>query len=114
PPSLTNSRKDNASPAISSTAFGKRPPDLPPVRLMNMGFAVICPLARHRRPHIRFLFIGPYLCSTLPSDPTSRRRPCASLPFTSIRLGRDLHPQAVEHARRTKKRTRFRASLCKL
>ena len=28
---------------------------------------------------IRFLFIGPRVCSTLPSDPTSRRRPCASL-----------------------------------
>ena len=23
-----------------------------------MGFAVTCPLARHRRPPIRFLFIG--------------------------------------------------------
>ena len=28
---------------------------------------------------IRFLSIGPRLCSTLPSDPASRRRPCASL-----------------------------------
>src|ERR1700680_2058525 len=60
------------SPAISSTAFDTRPPDLPPVSLMDVGFAMIGPLARHRRPHIRFLSIGPYLCSTLPSDPTSR------------------------------------------
>jgi len=30
-------------------------------------------------PHIRFLFIGSHLCSTLPSHPASRRRPCASL-----------------------------------
>ena len=36
---------------------------------------------------VQFLSFGPYLCSTLPLDPTSRC-PCASLPFTSIRLGR--------------------------
>jgi hypothetical protein len=30
-------------------------------------------------PPIRFLYIGSRFCSTLPSDPTSRRRPCASL-----------------------------------
>ena len=44
-----------------------------------MDFAIICPLARTGRPHIRFLFVGSRLCSTLPSDPASRRRPCASL-----------------------------------
>ena len=31
------------------------------------------------RPCIRFLPIGSRLCSTLPPDPTSRQRPCASL-----------------------------------
>jgi hypothetical protein len=90
----------NRSPAISSTAFDTRPPDLPPASLMDTDFAIICPLVRHRRPLIQFLSIGPYLCSTLPSDPTSRSRPCASLPFTSIRLGRDFHSLAAEHARR--------------
>src|SRR5216684_5250370 len=30
-------------------------------------------------PRIRFLFVAPHLRSTLPSDPASRRRPCASL-----------------------------------
>src|SRR5215813_6575509 len=60
------------SPVISSTAFHARPPDLPPVPLMDMGFAVVCHLARHRRPLIRFLFIGPRVCSTLPPDHTSR------------------------------------------
>ncbi len=30
-------------------------------------------------PPIRFLSIGSHFCSTLPSDPASRRRPCASL-----------------------------------
>src|SRR6266536_4004837 len=45
--SVTNSR----SPEISSTAFDTRPPDLPPAPLMEMGFAITCSLARHRRPH---------------------------------------------------------------
>ena len=70
------------SPEVSSIAFDAQPPDLPAVRLMDMGFAILCPLARHRRPHIRFLFIGSRLCSTLLSGPASRRvlfRPCASL-----------------------------------
>jgi hypothetical protein len=46
---------------------------------MDMGFAVIRPLARHRMPRIRFLFIGSCVCSTLPSDPASRQSRCASL-----------------------------------
>jgi hypothetical protein len=98
------------SPVISSTAFDTRPPDLPPASLMDTDFAITCPLVRRRRPQIQFLSIGPYLCSTLPSDPASRRRPCASLPFTSIRLGRDSHPLAVEHARRTTKGARLKAA----
>jgi hypothetical protein len=61
------------SPEVSSTAFDAQPPDLPPVRLMDMGFAVIGPLARHRRPLIRCLFIGSRLCSALLSGPASRR-----------------------------------------
>src|SRR5206468_9120654 len=62
-----------------STAFRTQPPNLQPVPLMDMGFAVMCPLVRHRMPQIRFLYIGSYVCSTLLSDPASRRRPCASL-----------------------------------
>jgi hypothetical protein len=49
------------------------------VPLMDLDFVVASPLVRHRMPLIRFLFIGPYVCSTLLSDPASRRRPCASL-----------------------------------
>jgi hypothetical protein len=81
----------NRSPAISSTAFYARPPDLPPAPLVDTGFAITCSLAQRRRPSIRFLSIGPRVCSTLPSDPTSRSRPCASLPFTSTRLEEDFH-----------------------
>jgi len=46
---------------------------------MDMDFAVTSQLVRPRMPLIRFLFIGPYFCSTLLSDPASRRRPCALL-----------------------------------
>src|SRR6202049_764697 len=70
------------SPEVSSTAFDAQPSDLPPVSLMDMGFAISCSLARHRRPPIRFLFIGSHLCSALLSGPVSRRvlfHPCASL-----------------------------------
>src|SRR5271167_3026265 len=69
----------NRSPVVSSTAFSAPPPDLPPLALMDMGFAAHCQLARKYRPRIRFLSIGTRFCSTLPSDPILRRRPCASL-----------------------------------
>src|SRR5271157_1912246 len=67
------------SPEVSSTAFRTQPPNLQPVPLMDMGLTVSCPLARHRMPLIRFLYIGSYVCSTLLSDPPSPERPCASL-----------------------------------
>src|SRR5664279_3302663 len=69
----------NRPPVVSSTAFRAPPPDLPPLALMDMGFAAHCQLARERRPLIRFLSIGTRFCSTLPSDLASRQRPCASL-----------------------------------
>src|SRR3954451_19527293 len=46
---------------------------------MDMDFAVSRPLVRPGLPHIRFLYVRSWLRSTLPSDPASRRRPCASL-----------------------------------
>src|ERR1039457_6802933 len=74
-----DSRTNGRSPEVSSTAFRTQPPNLQPVPLMDMGFAVIGQLARHRMPQIRFLYIGSHVCSALLSDPASRRRPCASL-----------------------------------
>jgi len=70
------------SPEVSLTAFDAQPPDLQPVPLMDMDFAVVCPLVQHRMPQIRFLYIGSRLCSALLSGPASRRvlfHPCASL-----------------------------------
>jgi hypothetical protein len=67
------------SPEVSSTAFRAPPPDLPPALLMDMGFAVMCPLAQRRRPHYLVLVhrLAPLLHAS--SDSASRRRPCASL-----------------------------------
>jgi hypothetical protein len=78
------------SPEVSSIAFHAQPLDLPPVPLMDVDFAIMCSLARHRRPHIQFLSIGSRVCSTLLSDLTSRFGPCALL---SLRLH-----QAVKRA----------------
>jgi hypothetical protein len=66
-------------PEVSSTAFPAHPPDLHPRPLMDEDFAVSRPLVRPGLPDIRFLFVGSRFCSTLLSDPASRRRPCASL-----------------------------------
>ena len=96
-------RPEGRSPEVSSTAFRAQPPDLQPVPLMDMDFAISCPLVRRRMPLIRFLFIGSRVCSTLLSDPASRRRPCASLSLHLHQVGEDFHLQAVEHARHTTK-----------
>ena len=66
------SRTRRRSPEVRPTAFNARPPDLPPRPLMAVDFAITCSLVRPGRPRYR-------LCSALPSDPASRRRPCASL-----------------------------------
>ena len=50
------------SPEVSSTAFSAQPPDLPPVCLVDAGFAVHCQLAPPRRLIIRF-------CSSAPTHP---------------------------------------------
>jgi hypothetical protein len=69
----------NRPPEVSSIAFHAQPPDLPPVPLMDVGFAIIGSLARHRRPQIQFLSIGSRVCSTLLSDFASRLSPRVSL-----------------------------------
>src|ERR1035438_5117986 len=103
----------NRSPAIRLTAFNTQPPNLPPAPLMDLDFAVIGQLVRRRRPHIRFLSIVSRLCSTLPSDPASRRQPLR-FAITSPPSGceGDLHPQAINHARRTNERAAPKSSPC--
>ena len=91
-------------PGVSTTAFTTHLPDLQPWPLMDMDFGISSPLVRPVLPHIRFLFVRSRLCSTLPSDPASRRRPCAQLhPSPSSGWVEDLHLRAVVHARHTAK-----------
>ena len=66
-------------PGVRPPAFIAHPPDLQPWPLTDMDFVTSCSLVRPILPHIRFLFVESRLCSTLPSDPASRRRPCVSL-----------------------------------
>ena len=66
-------------PGVRTSAFIARPPNLQPQPLTDMDFMTICSLVRLELPHIRFLSVRPQFCYTLPPDPASRRRPCASL-----------------------------------
>ena len=76
------SRTNGRPPEVSSTAFSTQTPDLQPVHLMD-GLRDHVPARPAPLPLIRFLYIASYFCSTLLSDPASRRRPCTSL---SLRL----------------------------
>jgi hypothetical protein len=93
------------SPEISrgKTDRAARPPDLPPQSLMAVDFAIIGSFIRSGRPRIRFLSIGPRLCSTLPSDPASRRCPCASLILRHHQAGWRTSTSQADHARHTEK-----------
>jgi hypothetical protein len=68
------SETGSRSPEVSSIAFHAQPLDLPPVPLMDVCFAIICPLARHRRPPIQFLSIGSRVCSIKLSMLGSQKR----------------------------------------
>ena len=72
-------RTTDRPPGVNSAAFTTHLPNLPPRLLMVMAFAITCLLCQPGRPYIGFLFVRSWICSTLPSDPASQRRPCASL-----------------------------------
>jgi len=72
---------------------------------MDVGFAIICSLARHRRPQIQFLFIGSRVCSALLSDPPRSDALRFTNPFSSGWVG-DFHPQAIETCSAHKSRAR--------
>jgi hypothetical protein len=93
------------SPEVSSTAFDAQPPDLPPVCLVEAGFAVLCQLAPHRRP------LHPVLVHRLAPLIHASFRP--RLTTTPLRFSSpspppgwagDFHPLAVEHVRHTKQK----------
>ena len=100
-PPVTQDSKGR-SPEVSSTAFGAQPPDLPPVRLMEMSFAIIGSLAPHRRPHYPVLVhrLAPLLhASFRPRLTTTPLRFAITSPPSGWE--EDLHLQAVDHARHT-------------
>src|SRR5437588_5445895 len=93
------------SPEVNSTAFDAQPPDLPPVCLVDAGFAVLCQFAPHRRP------LHPVLVHRLAPLIHASFRP--RLATTPLRFSSpspppgwtgDFHPQAVEHVRHTIKK----------
>src|SRR6266567_8714707 len=95
------------SPEVSSTAFDAQPPDLPPVCLVEVGFAVICQLAPHRRPHHPVLVhrLAPLIhASFRPRLATTPLR--FSSPSPPPGWAGDSHPLAVEHVRHTNERAR--------
>ena len=106
--SVTRSR----SPEVSSTAFNAQPPDLPPVCLVDAGFAVLCQLAPHRRPHHPVLVhrLAPLIhASFRPRLATTPLR--FSSPSPPPAWAGDFHPLAVEHVRHTNQKPRRWAGL---
>ena len=86
--SATHSR----SPAISSTAVHARPPDLPPVPLMDMGFPTLCSLARHRRPLHPVLVHRPACLLYASSRPHLAATPLRFATLHLHQVGRGLSP----------------------
>lgn len=95
-------RTQRRPPTVSSTTFAAHLPSLHSRLLTAMRFAIICSLAQTCLPHTRFLSVRSQLCSALPSDVSSRLRPCAfaTLHHRQVVLG--LPPPVVEHAWHTK------------
>src|SRR6266446_6636372 len=90
-------RQQRRPPEVSLTAFRTPPPNLRRARLMDMDFAASRPLVPRPPPLIRFLCIGACVCSTLPSDPTSRL--ATPLRFANLHLhqvGRGLSPPSCQ------------------
>src|SRR5712692_2017051 len=90
-------RQQRRPPEVSLTAFRTPPPNLRRARLMDMDFAASRPLVPLPPPLIRFLCIGACVCSTLPSDPTSRL--AIPLRFANLHLhqvGRGLSPPSCQ------------------
>jgi hypothetical protein len=95
----------NRSPEVSSIAFHAQPLDLPPVLLMDVGFAIMCSLARHRRPQIQFLSHRLTCLLHASFRPHLAVRPLRfAITSPPSDCEEDFHLQAIEHARHTKKK----------
>ena len=95
---------DSRSPAISSTAFDTRPLDLPPVPLMDMGFAVTCQLARHPRPLHPVLVHRPVSLLHASFGPHLAMTPLRFATLHLHQLGRGLSPPSCRTCTAYKKK----------
>ena len=81
-------RQDRRPPRVRTAAFTPHPSYSLHHRLMAMGFALSCKLARVIQPDMRFVFLGSAFCLRLPSDPTSR--------WTPLPLANSFHHQDLQ------------------
>ncbi len=103
-PLSPSSRTRRRPPEVSLTAFNAQPPDLRSAPLMDMDFAVTSPLVQRSRLSIRFFFIGSRLCLRASFRPRLSTTPLRfANPSPPSGWVGDSHPQAVKHARHTRR-----------
>ena len=103
-----------SSPGVSTPTFGTQPLEFTIPALDGYGLRYLMLTRPAFSPVIQFLFVGSYLCSTLPSDPTSRWMP---LRFSSLHLHQvgkgTLTLLVVVHAQHASCTTRIAGSMRK-
>jgi hypothetical protein len=103
-PFSPDSRTRRRSPEVRTTAFAARPPDLPPRSLMTMDFAITCSLVRPGRPRYPVLVHRAAALLLASFRPNLAMTPLRfANPSPSSGWIKDLHLQAVVHARHTRK-----------
>lgn len=98
------------SPGVSSSAFTAHPPDSQPWLLMDVDFVVSCPLVQPRLPQHPVPVRQVAVLLTASFRRHLAMSPLRLLPFASIRLVRDFHPPADEHARHTTKKAALKCA----
>jgi hypothetical protein len=92
------------SPGVSSAAFRAQPPDLRFAPLMDMDFAVSCPLVRRWRLVPGFCPSTRTFAIRFLQTPPRGDSPCVlASPSPPSGWAGDFHPQAAEHAQHTTK-----------
>src|SRR5215831_4944611 len=94
----------NRSPGVSSAAFHAQSPNLRFAPLMDMDFAVSCPLVRHWRLISGFCSSTRTFVPCFLQTPPRGRSPCIiTSPSPPSDWSEDFHLQTAEHARHTTK-----------
>src|SRR5450432_1673752 len=98
-------RTRRRSPEVRSTAFTARPPDLPPRPLMVVDFAIIRSLVQPGRPRYPVLVHRAAVLLHASFRPRLATTPLRfANPSPPSGWVKDLHLQAVDHARHTKEK----------